>query len=121
MEVLLLIAHGSRKEVANQEVCALASRMDKLYANEYEAVVPAFLEFAEPNIAAGVDFCANLGANKITVIPYFLSGGAHVNRDIPAQLETAGLKHPEIKIDLTPHFGALEGIENFVIKCATQN
>lgn len=119
METLLLVAHGSRSEIANQEVRDLASRIEKHSASDFEAVVPAFLEFAQPDIGAAVDHCVKLGARKIKVVPYFLSAGAHVNRDVPGQLEIANLRHPWIELQVTQHFGATDGIVESVIDCAS--
>ena len=119
MNVLLLIAHGSRKESANQEVRELAINIEKHNASQYDAVIPAFLEFAQPDISGGVDHCAKLGASNITVVPYFLSAGAHVNRDIPGQLDITNRRYPEINVEVTRHFGAVDGIVESVINCAS--
>lgn len=120
MEVLLLVAHGSRNENANQEIRELAARIAKHSASEFETVVPAFLELAKPDIGEGVDSCVNLGAKKITVLPYFLAAGAHVNRDVPGQLEIAHKRYPEIEFHITRHFGAADGIVESVIDCAAR-
>ena len=118
MDFLLLVAHGSRKDLANQEIRELAARIEQHGTNGYQAVVPAFLEFAQPDIGEGVDYCASLGAKNITVVPYFLSAGNHVNRDVPEQLQTARLRHPAINLQLTQHFGAADGIVESIIDCA---
>jgi len=119
LETLLLVAHGSRKEIANQEVRDLASRIEKHGAGSFEKVVPAFLEFAQPDIAAGIDYCVKLGSTKITVVPYFLSAGAHVNRDIPDQIEIATQRYPGVELHVTRHFGAADDIAESVIDCAS--
>ena len=121
MKALLLVAHGSRKEIANQEVRDLAARIESHASSDFETVVPAFLEFAQPDIGASVDYCVKLGAKKITVVPYFLSAGAHVNRDVPAQLEIAQLRYPGIELQVTRHFGAADGIVESVIDCASRS
>jgi len=51
MKYLLLIAHGSRRQSANDEIKLLAERVAGLDDNNYAGVVTAFLEMAEPNIA----------------------------------------------------------------------
>jgi sirohydrochlorin ferrochelatase len=119
LNVLLLIAHGSRKEAANQEIRDLAARIEKHDASDYAAVVPTFLEFAQPDIGRAIDHCVDSGAKQITVLPYFLSAGAHVNRDVPGQLEIASQRHPGVNINLTPHFGFAEGIVDLVIDCTS--
>lgn len=121
LNVLLLIAHGSRKESANQEVRELAIKIENHSSSKYAAVIPAFLEFAQPDIGSGVDLCAKFGANNITVVPYFLSAGAHVKRDIPGQLVIASRRYPEINIEVTGHFGAVNGIVESVINCTNQS
>ena len=119
MKVLLLIAHGSRKELANQEIHQLAEKVQRHNSNAYEAVVPAFLEFAEPDIATGFDYCAQIGATSITVVPYFLASGAHVTRDIPNALKIAAENYPKIEVSLTKHFGASDSIVESVMNCAS--
>lgn len=120
LNVLLLIAHGSRKEVANHEVRELAAQIEKHSASDYEAVVPAFLEFTQPDIGNGIDYCVKSGAKNITVFPYFLSAGAHVNRDVPEQVEIASQRHPGVNFHLTRHFGCSDSIVESVIDCASQ-
>jgi sirohydrochlorin ferrochelatase len=119
LKILLLVAHGSRQVAANQAIRELAAQVESASDSEYGAVVAAFLEFAEPDIASGIDHCAKLGATNIAVIPYFLSAGAHVNRDIPEQLQAASLRYPQIGLTVAPHFGAMEGMVDAVIKCAS--
>ena len=55
MQALMLIAHGSRRAASNDEVRDLAATLGRLAGREFDLVVPAFLELAEPGIVAGVD------------------------------------------------------------------
>lgn len=50
MKILMLVAHGSRNQAANDEVSRLAARVASLAQGDFDAVVPAFLELAEPDI-----------------------------------------------------------------------
>ena len=118
MKALLLIAHGSRKEAANQDFCQLAERIGHQQPDRFPIVVPAFLEFANPDINQGVRQCVKQGATRIIVIPYFLSPGNHVNRDIPHHLDAAREQNPDIDIRVSTHLGAHEGIENLLLDCA---
>ena len=118
MKMMMLIAHGSRKPAANAEVERLALQVESLAANDFDAVLPAFLEFAEPDIPQGVARCAECGADEILAVPYFLSAGNHVERDIPAQLEIARAEHPNIRIELCPYVGAQAAIAELVMQCA---
>ena len=39
-----------------------------------------------------------MGAKRVTVLPYFLSAGVHINRDIPGEIEKASQNHPNLEI-----------------------
>ena len=75
---LLLIAHGSRQPDANDDLRALADEM----RGEYAIVEPSFLELAEPTIESAARRCVELGAERVILLPYFLSAGVHVTRDL---------------------------------------
>ena len=118
MKVLMLIAHGSRNQAANDEVSRLATRIQGLGQGEFDAVVPAFLEFAQPDIHQGIDICAAMGAREIIAVPYFLAAGKHVTRDIPLELECARTKHPQISIATSQYLGKNEAMAELVIQCS---
>lgn len=105
MHALLLIAHGSRREAANDEVREMARRVESIERKRFVCVIPAFLELAEPDIQTGVDLCAQAGAVEITVLPFFLSAGRHVAEDIPRALAQASKRYPHISIYLAQHIG----------------
>ena len=48
MNILLLVAHGSRREESNLEVEALSKKMIEYNTNDFDQIMPAFLEFASP-------------------------------------------------------------------------
>lgn len=75
---LLLIAHGSRHEEANADLLALAEEMRQ----SFSIVEAAFLELAAPTIDVAGRRCATLGAECVILVPYFLSAGVHVRRDL---------------------------------------
>jgi sirohydrochlorin ferrochelatase len=79
---LLLIAHGSRQPEANADLHRLADELRR--TREYAVVEPAYLELAEPDIEAGGARCAERGARRVVLVPYFLSAGVHVRRDLAA-------------------------------------
>ena len=83
MNILLLVAHGSRREESNLEVESLLKKMIAFNSNQFDEVMPAFLEFASPSISEAFQKCSEMGALQVTVLPYFLSAGVHINRDIP--------------------------------------
>ncbi len=76
----LLIAHGSRRDAANLDLVGLA---DALRARAiYPIVEIAYLELAEPTILDGGRACVQQGADRVFLLPYFLSAGAHVTDDL---------------------------------------
>lgn len=102
MQVLVLLAHGSRAEPAldaHRDLAALVADATGL------TVLPAFLEMAQPDLPSVIDAAAVDGAEHITVLPHFLGPGNHVGRDIPALVETARKRHPEVPITLADYTG----------------
>ena len=120
MKFLLLIAHGSRRTQANEEIERLAQRVAALDGSEYDGVVAAFLEIAEPDIHQGIARCVERGAEHIVVVPYFLAGGNHVNKDIPGEVACAGAGMPEVRIELAQYLGASEAMAGLVLECSRQ-
>lgn len=76
---LLLIAHGSRQEEANADLHHVAAA---LRARGQPIVEASFLELAEPSIAQSGARCIEQGAECVILVPYFLSAGVHVRRDL---------------------------------------
>ena len=111
---ILLMAHGSRIAEANdaaREVAAMVQQM-----TGYEIVEVSFREMHEPNIQAGVDACVAKGAQRILLIPYFLFMGAHVQHDLPEEIETAQQRHPGLQLAMAPHLGAHRKLAEIVME-----
>ena len=62
MKILLLVAHGSRREESNLEVEALSKKMIKYNENDFDEIMPAFLEFASTSIPEAIKKCSEIGA-----------------------------------------------------------
>ena len=118
MNILLLVAHGSRREESNLEVVSLSKKMEKFNSNPFDKVMPAFLEFASPSIPEAIEKCNEIGANSVTVLPYFLSAGVHINRDIPSEVENASQDFPNLNITIANYFGSREEIAELLMKTA---
>jgi sirohydrochlorin ferrochelatase len=100
---VLIIAHGSRHQAANDDLHALAERFSA--QGEYPIVEACFLELAEPDIASGGSRCAARGATLVLMIPYFLSAGVHLLRDLTNAREELSRRHPGIEFRLGPPLG----------------
>ena len=96
----VVFAHGSSIESANDSVRAVAAEMAR--RGEYEAVEAAFLESGQPDLAGAVEILAGCGLTRVVVIPYFLTLGLHLQRDLPHRVEQIRAAHPEIEIEVTP-------------------
>ena len=100
---VLLIAHGSRHESANDDLRELAQRMAA--AGTYPIVEACFLELAEPDIASGGGRCVSRGASRVLMVPYFLSAGVHLLRDLTAAREELSGSYPQVEFRLGPPLG----------------
>ena len=115
---VLLIAHGSRHAPANEDLILMAGRIAE--AGEYRIVEPAFLELAEPDIAKGGARCVERGATLVLMIPYFLSSGVHLIRDLTAARDDLIARHPSVEFRLGPPLGPGPLLETLVARRARQ-
>ncbi|MDR3637897.1 MAG: CbiX/SirB N-terminal domain-containing protein [Isosphaeraceae bacterium] len=114
MTAVLLIAHGSRHAPANDDLHELAARLSARGA--YSIVEPSFLELAEPDIIAGGDRCVVRGATRVLMIPYFLSAGVHLRRDLTAARDALGERHPTVTFVLGPALGPDPWLDRLVVE-----
>jgi sirohydrochlorin ferrochelatase len=96
----VVFGHGSRVESANQSVRDVAAAVAR--AGGYPHVEAAFLELGEPDLAGAVARLAGQGLRRIVVVPYFLTLGTHLERDLPRLLDEIALKHKDLAIYHTP-------------------
>lgn len=116
MKALLIIAHGSRNQNANDEICRLAERICGDSGTAFDRVAHAFLEIATPQFDSAIANLAAAGIKDITVFPYFLASGAHVADDIPQVIEAAKRVYPQIEFRILPYLGSLKGISNLILR-----
>src|SRR5437867_12178941 len=99
---LLLIAHGSRHAEANEDLHHVAAMLRQ---QGHDIVEAAFLELAEPDIAQAAETCVRQGAEQVVLVPYFLSAGVHVRRDLTAVQETLSRRFPQVRFLLAEPLG----------------
>jgi sirohydrochlorin ferrochelatase len=99
---LLLIAHGSRHPEANADLEHVA---EALRRRGQAIVVPSFLELAQPDIAEGGARCVAEGARRVVMVPYFLSAGVHVRRDLTAARDSLAARFPAVEFRLAEPLG----------------
>jgi sirohydrochlorin ferrochelatase len=100
---LQLIAHGSRQEEANADLHHLAAELRG--RGEFAVVVASFLEMAGPDIEAGGARCVEQGAERVVLLPYFLSAGVHVRRDLTAARDALARRFPAVDFRLAEPLG----------------
>jgi sirohydrochlorin ferrochelatase len=96
---LVIFAHGSSVAAANEAVQRVTARMAA--EGGYELVETAYLEMAQPDLRAAVACLVARGAKRIVVIPYFLTLGIHLRRDLPRIVEELTGVHEGVRIDVT--------------------
>ncbi len=69
---------------------------------EYEAVETAFLEGGKPDLRGAVEVLLDAGVRHVIVIPYFLTLGMHLQRDLPRLVDEIRALHPGLEIQVTP-------------------
>ncbi len=102
-KAVLLLGHGSKAPEANETLRKVAASVH--FSGGYGAVLPAFLQMEKPDFQEGVDSLVSKGFTDILVMPYFLYMGLHVTKDLPAEMEKAGQRHPQARFTLARNLG----------------
>jgi len=117
MKNVLIIAHGSRRDESNAEIRTLAEKVAESMPFEIDHVDVAFLELSSPTIREAIDICFGRGIRELAVLPYFLSIGNHVVKDIPHEIDAAMSNWPDKKVTILPHIGGSDDM----VKLITSN
>ena len=116
MKALLLIAHGSKKADAKDEILALTGKLSEMLSGKYHRVSAAFLERATPSVAEKIHEFINNGVDDIVIVPYLLATGTHVAVDIPNMVSDFRKNHPKISIRVLSHIGTSEEMPRLIEK-----
>jgi sirohydrochlorin ferrochelatase len=87
---LIVFGHGSSVPSANDAVRAVAA--DAARTGHWELYETAFLE-ADPRLDMAVSRLVRAGADEVLVLPYFLTLGIHLQRDLPELVEELAHAH----------------------------
>lgn len=99
---LLLVGHGSRFHGGNAETLQFADQWRARHPDW--RIATCFIEYDEVLLDAGLDLAAR-GARRVVVIPFILNAAGHVKMEIPAAIEAARARHPEVTFDYARHLG----------------
>ncbi|MGA3074194.1 MAG: CbiX/SirB N-terminal domain-containing protein [Bryobacteraceae bacterium] len=95
---IVIFAHGSSVASANEAVRVVAEAAAA--TGGFEHVETAFLE-ARPDLDEAVARLADSGVKRILVVPYFLTLGIHLQRDLPAIVKQLSRAHQNVEIRVT--------------------
>ena len=115
---ILLVAHGSRRPEANADLVELAKLFQQRFADEIIEV--GYLELTEPTIPDGLRNCAERGATSVSILPYFLSHGAHVTEDLVEFQEEFRKESPKVDCCICPPIGLHEKIVDVMLQRLSQ-
>jgi sirohydrochlorin ferrochelatase len=114
---IVVFAHGSRIESANQAVRAVAADLAK--AGGFDRVEAAFLELGQPDLEGAVALLASEGFRRIVIIPYFLTLGIHLERDLPAIVGRIAQVHPGVELVTAPPLDGHPALVQILLDRAT--
>ena len=114
----IVFAHGSSVQSANEAVRSVTAKAAaRLGWENYET---AFLEGIDTKLAPAIDALAGRGNERIVIVPYFLTFGIHLERDLPALIEKIREIHPHLRIDVTPPLDGHPGMIDAVVDRAKE-
>jgi sirohydrochlorin ferrochelatase len=100
---LLVIAHGSRQEDANADLHHVVTELRR--HGTFPIVEPAFLELTEPTILQAGRRCVERAAQRVILLPYFLSAGVHATSDLEAICRQLSADYPHVQFLLAKPLG----------------
>jgi len=113
---IIIVDHGSRRGESNQLLEEVTAMFASRFAQTYEIVEPAHMEIAEPSIGSAYAKCAQRGATRIIVCPFFLGPGKHWTADIPRLASEAAKLFPQTEYHVTMPLGIDELIIELLAK-----
>ena len=93
----MVFAHGSSLAAANEAVESAARALSR--RGGYQHVRAAFLDPVTPGLGDAVASLAAAGVSRVIVIPYFLTSGIHLQRDLRRIVERLnGIHNVQIQV-----------------------
>ncbi len=113
---IIVFAHGSSVEAANQAVRAVTREVAQ--AGGFPLTETAFLELAQPDLPAAVEQMHAAGAQRIVVVPYFLTLGIHLRRDLPRIVDGIAERYHGLSIEVTDPLDGHPALARIVLERA---
>ena len=101
----LLAGHGSRNRDGNDEIERFADQWRRKHPDWRIEV--CFIEHADVLLNDGLDRAAKSvgSAGRVVLIPFILNAAGHVKMELPAAIESARERHPNVEFVVTRHLG----------------
>jgi sirohydrochlorin ferrochelatase len=97
---IVIFAHGSSIESANDSVRRIADSVRREAG--FDLVETAFLEQGRPDLGGAIEAAVAQGARRVVVVPYFLTLGLHLQRDLPKIVSGLARIHTDVEIRVAP-------------------
>ncbi len=97
---IVIFAHGSSIESANDSVRRIADNIKREAG--FDLVEAAFLEQGRPDLAGALQAVVAHGAERVVVVPYFLTLGIHLQRDLPNIVSGLARIYKGVEIRVAP-------------------
>ena len=111
--MVVLVGRGSTDPDATAEVAKVARLLYE--GRGFAGVETAFISLASPGVAAALERCRRLGADRIVVLPYFLFGGVLPDRIVAQSGEWASA-HPEVLVTVAGLIGDCDSLAGIVVE-----
>jgi sirohydrochlorin ferrochelatase len=108
---IIIFAHGSSVASANEAVQKVAAEAAE--AAGFALYETAFLD-ALPNLGTATGKLMDRGAERILVVPYFLTLGIHLKRDLPALVRDLETAHPGVEMRIAPPLDGHPGLSRIL-------
>ncbi len=108
---IVIFAHGSSVASANEAVERVAA--EAAASGGFSLYETAFLD-ALPNLRTAAEKLMARGAGRILVVPYFLTLGIHLKRDLPALVREIVTEHPELEMCVAPPLDGHPGLSRIL-------
>jgi sirohydrochlorin ferrochelatase len=118
MTGLAIFAHGSTVTGANDGVRLVTAEMAR--QGGYDLVEAAFLELAAPDLPEAVEKLIQRGATRIVVVPYFLTLGIHLQRDLPRIVDELRRIHTDVEFHVTEPLDGHPALVEILLERAAQ-
>jgi len=96
---IAIFGHGSSVETANQAVRDFTAQLAR--RGGFPLIETSFLELGQPDLPEAVRRLVDQGATRVIVIPYFLTVGIHLTRDLPRIVAELRLIYSSVQIEIT--------------------